>query len=134
MAYLFLSDEWVSEARAIREEFDGVVPPVTQPVRMNLVVLEVPFGEGSIEAHLDTSDGSIVLDTGHLDLVDLNISIEYETIKSILVDGNAQAVMPAFMSGRIRVEGDLSKLMGLISDGPDPSAQMLAERLKQITA
>ena len=133
MSYLFLSDEWVAEARAIREEFAGQVSPIAQQVRMNLVVVEVPFGPGMLHAHLDTSDGSIVLDIGHLDVVDLKVTIDYDTVKAILVDGNSQTVMPAFMSGRIKVEGDLSKVRGLIADGPDQSALALAERLKAIT-
>ena len=37
MPYDFLSDEWVAEARKIRAEFKHLMPPVTNPVRINLV-------------------------------------------------------------------------------------------------
>jgi hypothetical protein len=132
--YPFLSEEWVSEARQIREEYEGrstVTPP---SVRMNLNVTDGPFGDGPIDAHLDTSEGQLRLDTGHIDPVDLTVTVDYDTAKSILVEGNPQAGMQAFMAGKIRVEGDLSKLMALQAGPPDPSAQELAQRLKDITA
>jgi hypothetical protein len=130
--YQFLSDEWVAEARRIRAEVGGGA--VAQPVRMNLVISEVPFGDGPIQAHLDTTDGSVALDLGHLDGSDLTVTVDYATAKAILVDGNPQAAMQAFMAGKIRVEGDMAKLMALQTVSPDPSAAELAQRLREITA
>jgi hypothetical protein len=40
----FLSDEWVSEARKIREEYEGKGAVVPHQMKMNLNVTEVPFG------------------------------------------------------------------------------------------
>jgi hypothetical protein len=41
--------------------------------------------------------------------------------------------MQAFMSGKVRVEGDIAKLMVLQSAPPDATAQELAGRLREIT-
>jgi len=41
--YPFLSDEWVSEARKIREQYEGQGSAVAHQVRMNLVITDVPF-------------------------------------------------------------------------------------------
>lgn len=131
--YPFLSDEWLEEARRIREEFAGSGGGVPHKVRMNLVVTEVPFGEGSVDAHMDTTEGQMQLDVGHIDPADLKVTVDYLTAKSILVEGNPQAGMQAFMQGKIRVEGDMSKLMALQTTAPDASAQQLAQRLKEIT-
>lgn len=132
--YLFLSDEWVEQARKIREEYASTPANVAHQVRMNLVITEVPFSEASIDAHLDTSSGTLQLDVGHIDPVDLAVTVDYDTAKSILVDNNPQAGMQAFMAGKIRVDGDMSKLLMLQSAPPDPRAQELAQRLKDITA
>jgi putative sterol carrier protein len=132
--YPFLSDEWVNAARDIRKEYEGRTGPVAHQVRMNLKVTDAPFGDGPIDAHLDTSEGDLRLDTGHIDPVDLTVTVDYETAKSILVDGNPQAGMQAFMAGKIRVEGDMAKLMALQGGAPDPSAQEMAQRLKDITS
>ena len=49
----------------------------------------------------------------------------YDTAKAILVDGDAQAAMQAFLSGRIKVEGDVTKMIALqtagVGSGADPS-------------
>jgi hypothetical protein len=131
--YVFLSDEWLDEARAIREEFDGRGATIVHSIRMNLVIGEVPFGEGSVEAHVDTSSGELVLDTGHIEVVDLTVSLDYDVAKAILVEGNPQAGMQAFMSGKIRVEGDIAKLMALQTLTPDPAAAEIAARILAMT-
>src|SRR5580658_11350642 len=120
----FLSDEWVSEARKIREEYEGKGAVVPHQMKMNLNVTGVPFGSGAIEAHLDTSEGSPKLELGHINPVDLSVTLDYDTAKAILVEGNPQAGMQAFMAGRIRVEGDMAKLMALQAApvGSDSSA------------
>jgi putative sterol carrier protein len=135
MPYPFLSDEWLNEARAIRAEYQGKTPPISNVVRMNLVVTQVPFSDEDILAHLDTSSGELELDTGHLEAQDLKVTVDYDTAKAILVEGDPQAGMQAFMQGKVRVEGDMAKLMALTA-GPaaaDPSAAELAQRLRDVT-
>jgi SCP-2 sterol transfer family len=135
MAYPFLSDEWLEAARSIRAEYAGQTPPVPHVVRMNLVITGVPFGEGTIDAHMDTTSGELVLDTGHLETQDLKVTVDYATAKAILIEGNPQAGMQAFMAGKVKVEGDMAKLMALTSAPPaaDSSAAEMAAKLKEIT-
>lgn len=137
MAHPFLSDEWIEEARAIRAEYRDRTPTVPHEVKMNLVVTELPFGDGRLDAHLDTGTGQIELDKGHLDGPDLTVTVDYDTARAILVEGNPQAGLQAFMAGKVRVEGDMTKLMVLQVVSPDPSApstaQELATRLREIT-
>ncbi|HUY21927.1 MAG TPA: SCP2 sterol-binding domain-containing protein [Acidimicrobiales bacterium] len=130
----FLSDEWVGEARRIREEYGGGGGAVAHQMRMNLVITEVPFGDGAIDAHMDTSDGRLKLETGHIDPVDLKVTLDYATAKAILVEGNPSVGMQAFMAGKVKVEGDMAKLMMLQGASPDESAQEVAKRLREITA
>jgi putative sterol carrier protein len=132
--YPFLSDEWVDEARKIRSEYEGRAGMVPQQMRMNLVIIEVPFGEGSLDAHMDTTDGSMRLETGHIDPVDLKVTLDYTTAKAILVDGNPQVGMQAFMAGKVKVEGDMAKLMMMQGVPQDETALEVAKRLREITA
>lgn len=132
--YPFLSDEWVTEARKIRQEYEGKTGTIPHQMRMNLVITDVPFSESSIDAHMDSSDGQLKLELGHIDPVDLKVTLDYGTAKAILVEGNPQAGMQAFMAGRIRVEGDMAKLMAMQATPPDPAAQEVAGRLRAITA
>jgi hypothetical protein len=130
--YPFLSDEWLAAAKEIRESSGA---PATTPhkVRMNQVITDVPFGDGTINAHMDSSDGELKLDVGHLDNPDLTVTLDYATAKAILVEGNPQAGMQAFMAGKIKVQGDMTKLMALQSAPPDPSAQEVAKKIQEIT-
>jgi SCP-2 sterol transfer family len=136
MPYPFLSDEWLEEARRIRAEYEGKSVPFPHPVRMNLVVTAVPFGDKDIDAHMDTSSGELVLDVGHIENQDLKVTVDYDTAKAILIDGNPQAGMQAFMAGKVRVEGDMGKLMALQAApvGAESSAAEMANRLKEITS
>ena len=130
MSYQFLSDEWVDAARKIREEADGAAP-TGAPVKMNLVITEVPFGEGSVDAYMDTTSGELDLDFGHLEGPDVTVTLDYGTARSIMVDGDPQAAMQAFMAGKIKLQGDMTKAMALQQGPADPE---LAKKIKEITA
>lgn len=137
--YPFLSDQWIDEARKIRDSFEGDAP-VAPPLRINLAVTGVPFGSGSVEAHLDSSAGSVELDHGFLPNPEATVTTDYATARSLFVDQDPTAAMSAFMNGKIRVQGDLAKLLALqtsIPQGDTPAAQAAkaaADRIKAITA
>jgi hypothetical protein len=136
--YPFLSDEWVSAARQLRAEYADRASPVGLTVRMNQIVRNVPFGDGTINAHLDTSSGLLDIDLGHLDTPDVTITVDYDLARSLLVDHDPTSAMQAFMSGRIKVDGDIGKLLGTQGTGifgtsGDPAAAEMAQRLLDIT-
>jgi len=130
----FLSDDWMTEARTIRENYRGKGAPAAHSVRMNLRISDVPFGEGQMEAHVDTSSGELEMDLGHLEAPDLTVGVDYATAKAIFVDQNPQAGMQAFMAGKVKVEGDMTKLMAMQAVSPDPVAMEMAGKIKDITA
>jgi hypothetical protein len=131
----FLSDEWLDQAKAIRAEYEGQGGAPPHKMRMNLVITDVPtdVSAAPIDAHMDTTEGDVDMDLGHLDAPDLTVALEYETAKAILVEGNPQAGMQAFMAGKIKVQGDMTKLMAMQSVQPDPVAAEIAGKIKAIT-
>ncbi|MCL4449388.1 MAG: SCP2 sterol-binding domain-containing protein [Actinobacteria bacterium] len=131
--YPFLSTEWIDEAKKIRTDYEGKTQPIPHLIKMNLVLTDVPFGEGQIEAHMDTSEGGMDLDLGHIDPADLKVTLDYITAKTILIEGNPQAGMQAFMAGKIKVEGDMSKLMLLQTMPPDATAMEVTKKVQDIT-
>jgi len=42
--------------------------------------------------------------------------------------------MQAFMAGKVKVQGDMTKLMAMQTATPNPDAQAFAEKVKEITA
>jgi hypothetical protein len=129
----FLSSEWMDEARKVREEYKGRTAPIAHQVRMNQIITDVPFGDGALNSHMDTSSGELVMEEGHLDDVDLTVTLDYDTAKAIFVEGNPQAGMQAFMAGKIKVQGDMAKLMAMQQSTPDPTAAEIQQRIKDIT-
>ena len=133
MAYKFLSEEWLEAAKAIREEYRGKAAAPAHAARMNQIITDVPFGDGTIDAHMDTSGGELEMDMGHLDNPDLTVTLDYATAQAILVDGNPQAGMQAFMAGKIKVQGDMTKLMAMQQGTPDPVQAEVAAQIQEIT-
>jgi len=132
--YKFLSQEWIDEAKRLRSEMEGDAPAPAHEVRMNQIITDVPFGDGEIQAHMDTSDGEMKMDLGHIENPDLTVTIDYVTAKAILVDGNPQAGMQAFMAGKIKVQGDMTKMMAMQSGTPDPTQAEIAAKIQAITS
>ena len=138
--YPFLSDEWIVEARKIRAEMadparEAAAAPAS--VRMNQVITEVPFGDGRLDAHLDTSSGTLEMETGHLENPDVTVTLDYATAKAIFVDGTLEAGMKAFMDGKVRVQGDMAKLISALQQLAPPDANAVDQaqaRIRDITA
>ncbi len=129
----FLSPPWVEAAQQIRDEHPGDGTPIQASVRMNLVVEEVPFGQGRLDAHLDTSTGTLEIGVGHLEEADVKVNLDYATAKAILVEGDTQAGMAAFMAGKVRIEGDMTKLLAFQSQEPTEGHLTVSAALRSIT-
>lgn len=112
----FLSPGWIKEARKIRDRHAAAAPtdlPPALAIKMNVVVVSTPFGDDSIDAHVDSSGGALSLDLGHIAAPDVTITVDYATARQLFVEQNVQAAMQAFLNGRIRVQGDMTKLLTL---------------------
>ncbi|MFV0309206.1 MAG: SCP2 sterol-binding domain-containing protein [Desertimonas sp.] len=131
----FLSAEWMADVHAIRERFRGQTPEITQVLRINQVVTGVPFGEGTVEAYLDTSSGDMVMDFGSLTEADVTLTTDYDTARILFVDQDPAAAMQAFMAGKVVVQGDMMKLMALQTAVPANDITVtISEEIKGITS
>jgi hypothetical protein len=101
---------------------------------MNLVITEAPFTDGGeVHAHMDTSEGELKMDEGHIEGGELTVTVDWTTAKAIFVEQNQQAGMQAFMAGKIKVIGDITKLMAMQSAAPDPAAAAVMAKIAEIT-
>ena len=130
--YPFLSDDWFGAVEQIVAARDDLQVPAHANLLMNLTVTETPFGEDRL-LHIGARDGGTQWGQGHLDGADLALTTDYETARSIFVTANPAAGMQAFMEGRVKVQGDLTKLMAAQAAGTGPGAPGLAEALAAIT-
>jgi hypothetical protein len=119
VAHPFLSDDWIAAAREIRARYTDQVPAMAAAVGVNLTVLEVPFGDDLLLAHMDTSSGTLELELGHLETADAHVTLDYPTARAMLVERDPALVMQAVMSGKVQIEGDLMKVMALQMSMPN---------------
>ncbi|MFN3257398.1 MAG: SCP2 sterol-binding domain-containing protein [Ilumatobacter sp.] len=135
MAHPFLSEEWMTAARAIREQYSSEVPPIETVLRINQVIQDVPFGDGEVQSFLDTSSGSVVMELGSLDEPDVTITTDYDTAKALFVDQDPAIAMQAFMNGKVKIQGDMMKLMAMQTSIPSNDfTEKIAAEIKDITA
>lgn len=129
----FLSDEWINAVAALQAEYRDRLPGANVKMRANQVITGLPFGDGVANFHIDSTGGHTQLGLGHLDGVDVTVTTDYDTAKALLVQQDQQAVMQAFMQGKIKVQGDMAKLM--VPPPPKNDAQKeLDQRVRDLTA
>jgi hypothetical protein len=135
MSHPFLSDQWIEAARDIRHRYSDDVPRIDAVVRINVVTTKVPFGDGTIRAYIDTTSGTLDMELGELDAADLTVTTDYDTARQLFVEQDPTASMQAFMQGRIKVEGDITRLMMMQTAIPQTdAAAKVADEIKSITA
>lgn len=136
-SYPFLSSEWIDAARELRQEYDDQMPDSPVETRINVIVTDIPHRDDQrLEGHIDTSQGQTIIEEGHVDEPELTVTVDYDTAKAAFVTRDQQAVMEAFLTGKILVEGDASKLLALQS-GPqnvDPAVAELYKKLDTLTS
>ncbi len=133
-SHLFLSDEWIQAARDLREEFSGSIGPPPAEVKLNVIVTDISHrSDGELHGHIDTSGGSLIIERGHLEAPELTLTVDYETAYAAFVTRDQGALMQAFFSGKILVEGDATQLMMLQPQDPGPDAMEFVQRLDAIT-
>jgi putative sterol carrier protein len=131
----FLSEEWMADVRAIRERHAGETPEITTVLKINQVVNDVPFGDGTVRTYLDTSSGEMVMEFGQLETPDVTLTTDYATAKALFVDQDQAAAMQAFMAGKVVVQGDMMKLMAMQTAIPrNEATDRITEEIKAATA
>src|SRR3954467_2470896 len=125
MPYQFLSDQWLEEVQKLAAEAPSGMMP--ESVELNMVVTGGP--EGDKEMHV--AKGAFA--TGLLDSAPTKLTVPYQVAKDMFVKGDQSAAMQAFMSGQIKVEGDMSKLMAMQGQNSGGDAE-LQKKLQEITA
>ena len=128
MAHVFLSDDWFSAVEGLRDEMPDP-PAAMADLKVNIVVAGGP--EGDREVHMAGGQ----FEQGLADGASVKLTVPYDVARSMFIEGNQQAAMQAFMSGQIKVEGDMTKLMAMQSAGaPSPEQQALQAKLQALTA
>ena len=126
----FLSDDWFAIVDKLVEDI-GADAPANAELLMNLVVTDTPFGPERL-LHVGARNGRGHWGIGHAADADLTVTTDYETARQILLSGDPQAGLNAFLEGKVRIQGDLAKLRATQAAAA-PGASALAEAIQGIT-
>jgi putative sterol carrier protein len=133
--HAFLSPEWFAAVKKIQEEHaeEGRAAMAGQKISMNQVVTNIPPGDDTRTFHMKIEDGAIDWGEGEAEGVDLTLTLDFETAKAVLVGGDPQVGMQAFMQGKIKIAGDMTKLMAMQGAGGPGGGGAASAAIKEIT-
>jgi len=124
----FLSDPWFDKVdELVAASGDLRIPPEYKAALINVTVTS-PQGDHKI--HM--KDGLFV--RGHDGGAHASIWITRELARRILVEADAAAGVQAFLSGEMKVEGDLAKLVAMQTVEPSEPQKQLSQKIASITA
>lgn len=69
----------------------------------------------------------------HIQNADATIYIDQDTLNQIIHDNSVDTALEAFMTGKIFIEGDMSKVMALQSARPSQEQKALYKQIKEMT-
>jgi putative sterol carrier protein len=108
MSVKFLSEDWLNaSSETLAADSDYQAATATTDLTLQFVVTDTPDGE--VEYNVTMANGTTAFAPGALEGADATIRNNYETAMAISKgDLNTQA---AFISGKLKVEGNLAKIM-----------------------
>ena len=130
MTYPFLSDAWFEAVEGLRDQAPAA-PEEIAGIAVNMVVTGGPDGDRM----LHFAEGRF--DRGLVDGAPTTVTLPHRVARSILVDLDPEPAITAFMTGEIRVEGDLTRLLDLQQSGamlaPTPEQMAFIGELRELT-
>lgn len=127
----FLSDEWFTAVAGLVDEH-GAEGLESVDLVLNVVVTDTPFG-GERQLFIATRSGRGEIGTGHAEDGDVTITADYDTAKEVFASGHPESAVELFMTGRLRIQGDLAKLLSTQASGDVTGNASLLEALHGIT-
>ena len=98
--------------------------------------IELAEARGDVMAAVIAANGvgMILAELGELDPADVTVTTDYVTARALFVDQDQAASMQAFMAGKIKVQGDMMKMMAMQTSMPqDDIARAIAGEIQAIT-
>jgi hypothetical protein len=124
----FLSDEWFSKVKELTADAGEIAIPA--PLKELTINLNVTGADGGTK-NVHLTGGQFA--QGSASAAPVTVSLPADIAKKIFIDLDPQAGMQAFMSGQMRVDGDVTKLMVLQSVQPSEQLRDLLDDIKEMT-
>lgn len=125
----FLSKEWFAKV----DELTAAAGDLNIPASLSGLVLNVTVS-GLADGPVDMALNGGKFEHGHNAGANTKLTLPADLLRKIFLEGDAAAGMQGFMTGQIKVEGDMSKLMALQSARPSEQQKALFKQILALTA
>ncbi|WP_298145428.1 SCP2 sterol-binding domain-containing protein [uncultured Acinetobacter sp.] len=103
----FLTDDWFTKVEALTAQAGDLnLPPALNALAINLIVTDAAH-----QIELALASGK--LQKGLAEHAKTTLTMDAETLRKVFLEYDMSAAMQAFMTGKIKVQGDMSQLMSL---------------------
>ena len=129
MSLKFLSDEWFAKVEELKAAAGAIdVPPAMADLVINITVSGTEWGNRDISLKA----GSI--ERGHAASAPTKMTLPADLARRLFIENDQSAGMQGFMSGQIKIEGDMSKLMAMQTVQPSAAQKDLQKQILEVTA
>ncbi|MDQ8934820.1 SCP2 sterol-binding domain-containing protein [Acinetobacter rudis] len=124
----FLTDDWFATVEKLTSAAGDLnLAPALANLAINIVVSDQ---SGDTELALD--GGKIV--KGLSSNAKTTLNLDAETLRKVFLEFDMAAAMQAFMTGKIKVQGDMSQLMALQTAKPSQEQKSLFKQILEHTS
>ena len=123
----FLTDDWFTTVDQLTAAAGDLnLPPALANLALNLVVT------GDSNTELALVNGKI--QKGLADGAKTTLNLDADTLRKVFLEFDMGAAMNAFMTGKIKVQGDMSQLMALQTAQPSAEQKALFKSVLEQTS
>lgn len=123
----FLTDDWFATVADLTAQAGDLnLPPSLQALAINLIVTDAT---GQTELALASGK----LQKGLAEQAKTTLTMDAQTLRKVFLEYDMSAAMQAFMTGKIKVQGDMSQLMSLQMAKPSAEQKALFKNILAVT-
>ena len=123
----FLTDDWFTKvAELTAQAGDLNLPPALNALAINLIVTDTAH-----QIELALASGK--LQKGLAEHAKTTLTMDAETLRKVFLEYDMTAAMQAFMTGKIKVQGDMSQLMSLQTAKASAEQKALFKNILAVT-
>lgn len=119
----FLTDDWFTTVESLTAQAGELnLPPMLNNLAINLIVT-------AAAGNTDLALAGGKLQKGLANHAKTTLTMDGETLRKVFLEFDMTAAMQAFMTGKIKVQGDMSQLMVLQTAKPSPEQKALFKNI-----
>ncbi|MEC7121085.1 MAG: SCP2 sterol-binding domain-containing protein [Pseudomonadota bacterium] len=124
----FLSNDWFDTVEKMTADAGDLnLPPALAGLALNMNVTGTDAGD----VEMALASGKI--QRGHAADAKTTLTMDADTLRKVFLEFDMAAAMQAFMTGKIKVAGDMSQLMALQTARPSQEQKDLFKQVLSVT-